>query len=266
MAEAILRTAIEAYSDRATKIMRLSGATFKDKSDDFYEDFQRVAKVFYKSVDESMKVEMQVFTDLYNALVEVYRMAQGESNEAVRSEANDFLHEIKSILEEETKPSLVLAEQVASWLVNLVETNIEGHGWDVSNTPHMTVVGDHPQMAKNAQKGYTPSSDFSGDWGDPAPVSDGKSYKGNLANVMRNDSWGNWSSEDTYPGLKNPEAKGVDATWTMKGEKGVDKETDGLVYDGESGKTWPGLENPYCPKAETPQSYKMKSDNLVVDQ
>jgi hypothetical protein len=266
MAEAILRTVVEAYSERASKIIRLSGTTIKDKSDDFYEDFQRVTKDFYKSIDESMKTEMQVFTDLYNALVEVYRTAQGESNEVVRSEANGFLHELKSVLEQESKPTLELAEQVASWLVNLVETNLEGNAWDVSNSPHMTIVGDHPQMAKNASKGYTPSSDFSGDWGDSAPVSDGKSYKGNLANVMRNDSWGNWSSEETYPGLTNPYAKGVDATWTMKGEKGVDKETDGLVFDAEGDKTWPGLTNPYCPKAETPQSYKAKTDNLVIDQ
>jgi hypothetical protein len=265
MAEGILRTAIDAYAERASKIVRLSGVTLKDKSDDFYEDFRRVTNAFYKSLDESLKEEMQVYTDLYNALVEVYKVAQSESNELIRSEANEYLRELKSVLEQESKPNLELAEQVAGWLVNLVETNLEGNDWDVSNSPHITTVGDHPQMAKNAQKGYSPASDFSGDWGDSAPVSDGKNYKGNLANIMRTDSWGNWSSEETYPGLTNPYAKGVDATWTMKGEKGVDKE-DGLAFDGPDKDTWPNLDNPYCPKAETPQSYKMKSDNLVVDQ
>ena len=29
--------------------------------------------------------------------------------------------------------------------------------------------------------------------------------------------------------------------------------------------TWPGLQNPYIPKGVTPKSYKMKSDDLVVD-
>jgi hypothetical protein len=264
LAEAVLRTAVSAFSERVTRIARLTGGSLDKK--EVYESFQAIVGKFYPTLDEHLKLEMQVFVDLYNALVEVHNIARNESNEALRSEANSYLKELHGVLSQEREPDHELAGEVASWLASLVETNLSGGDWDVSNSTHQTWVGDHPQMAKNAQKGYTPSSDFSGEWGDSAPVSDGKSYKGKLADEMRNNAWGNWSSDDTWPSLNNPYIPKPFGDYTMKGEKGADKDGNDDWSRYQSGDTWPNLKNPNVPASPwEPEKYKMKSDNLVVD-
>ena len=266
MAEGILRTAANAYEEKVARIMKLSGVKVESTEDSFV-DFQNVVNKFYNFLDENTQLEMQVFVDLYNALVEVYKLGHDEGNEYLMGEASSYLRELKGVIDQVEEPSLELAGDVAAWLNNLVETNLEGMDWKISNAPYNTVNGDHPQMTKNAQKGYTPSSDFSGDWGDPAPVSDGKSYKGGLADEMRKDSWGNWANDDTWPAITNPYVPKA-GEWTMKGEKGADKSGDSDWSRYQSGDTWPNLKNPYCPKAETPDSYKMnhgKEQDLVVD-
>jgi hypothetical protein len=267
MAEGILRTAFGAYSERVEKILKLAGVKLESKSEDAYADFQNVVEKFYKFLDENTKLEMQVFIDLYNTLVEVYKAAHEEGNEFLMGEASSFLRELKGVCEQTAEPTLELAGDVAAWLSNLVETNLESGDWKVSNDGYTTVNGDNPQMAKNAAKPYTPSSDFSGDWGDPAPVSDGKSYKGGLADEMRKDAWGNWANDDTWPSMNNPYVPKA-GVWTMKGEKGADVSGDDDWSRWQSKDTWPDLQNPYQPKAETPYSYKMnngKEDDLVVD-
>jgi hypothetical protein len=266
MAEGILRTAVDAYDDRVARILRLSGVKVEN-SEDAYISFQNVVEKFYKFLDENTKLEMQVYVDLYNALVEVYKLGHEEGNEHLKGEASSFLRELKGVCDQTVEPTLELAGEVAAWLNMLVETNLESEDWKVSNTPHNTVNGDHPQMAKNAQKGYSPSSDFSGDWGDPAPVSDGKSYKGGLADEMRKDGWGNWANNDTWPSIDNPYVPKA-GEWTMKGEKGADKDGNDDWSRFQSRDTWPALDNPYVPKeAGGPggTGHKMKSDNLVVD-
>ncbi len=267
MAEAILRTAVETYDERVERVMNLAGVK-SENTEDKYIEFQNVVGKFYKFVDENTKLEMQVFVDLYNALVEVYKMAHEEGNEFLMGETNSFLKELKGVVDQTEEPTLELAADVAAWLSNLVETNLESEDWKVSNTPYMTVSGDHPDMAKKAKQPYAPASDFSGDWGSELPVSDGKSYKSGLDKEMRNDAWGNWGNDDTWPALRNPYSKGADATWTMKGEKGADKDGDDDWSRWQGKDTWPNLQNPYVPKAETPDSYKMnhgKEDDLVVD-
>lgn len=267
MAEGILRTAADAYPDKVEKIVKMSGIKF-ETSEDKYIDFQKVVHQFYTFLDENLQLEMQVFVDLYNALVEVHKLANEEGNSAIVNDVHGYLKELKSVIEHESEPTLDLAGEVAAWLANLVETNLEGGDWDVNNTPYMTVNGSHPQMAKDAAKPYAPSADFSGDWGDPAPVSDGKSYKGKLADEMRNDAWGNWANDDTWPGLSNPYVKGANATWLMKGpDSAATTGTDDWSRY-QSNDTWPALQNPYCPKEAGGvggSGYKMKSDNLVVD-
>ena len=82
---------------------------------------------------------------------------------------------------------------------------------------------------------------------------------------MRNRSWGNHGGEGIYPSLKNPYVPAPFGDYTMKGEKGAEKDGESDWSRWQSGDTWPSLQNPYVPKAVTPQSYKMKSDNLIVD-
>lgn len=265
MAEGVLRNAFTAYPERVEKIMRLSGMKV-ESTEDTYLDFQKVVEKFYSFLDENTKMEMQVFVDLYNALVEVHKTASEEGNKFIVGEASGLLRELKAVIEHDEEPTLELAGEAASWLQALVETNLESGTWNVSNTPHITVNGDNPQMAKNAAKGYAPSQDFSGDWGDPAPVSDGKNYKGGLADEMRKDAWGNWANDMTWPQLSNPLEKGSNAVWTMPHDKGADKDGTDDWSRWQSKDTWPNLQNPYLLPSVTPQSYKMKNDNLVVDQ
>lgn len=267
MAEGILRTATEAYDERVQKIIKLSGIKF-EATDDAYLDFQKIVEQFYDFLDNNTKLEMQVYVDLYNALVEVYKAAHEDGNEFLMGEASSYLRELKDVIDLAAEPTLELAGDIAAWLGHLVETNLESEDWKVSNVPYMTVSGDHPDMAKKAKHPYTPASDFSGDWGDSAPVSDGKSYKGGLADEMRGDAWGNWANNDTWPALDNPYVLKA-GVWTMKGEKGADDSGDSDWSRYTSKDTWPDLQNPYVPKAETPETYKMnhgKEDDLVVNQ
>ncbi len=266
MAEGILRTAVEAYSERVQRIVKLSGMKMEG-TEDAYLDFQNIVERFYAFLDQNTKLEMQVFVDLYNALVEVYKLGHAEGNEYLMGETSGYLKELKAVIDQSAEPTLELAGDVAAWLNNLVETNLDGEEWNVSNKPYMTVSGDHPQMEKNAKKPYQPSADFSGDWGDVAPVSDGKSYKGGLADEMRKDAWGNWTNDNTWPALDNPYVPKA-GVWTMKGEKGADVSGDDDWSRWQSKDTWPALQNPYVPKEAGGvggSGYKMKSDNLVVD-
>lgn len=260
MAEGILRSAHHAYVDRVAKVLRLAGASVQEYVEDAYAAFKAVVDKFYPSLDETTRLEMQVFVDLYEALRHVYDLAKEESNEAVVAETAAHLDELIPILRREVEPSLDIAEAAAAWLYDLVESNLEGSDWTVSNNVHITVSGDHPDMAKKAKQGYTPSSDFSGDWGDPAPVSDGKSYRGN-SEEMRSNSWSNIGGEDTYPSLKNPYVPQPFGDYKIKGEKTVDGDSGHLAHWSDS-ETWPSLQNPYVPKSVTP---KMKSDDLIQD-
>jgi len=257
MAEGILRKAHEAYSERVDTIVQISGLTM-EKAEDAYEGFQDVVKEFYPTLDESASAEMQIFVDLYNAVRLVHEEATQHGDEIVAEEAAYHLKDLMAVVTQDIQPDLELAEEVTEWLYDLVETNLDSEEWNVSNSVHTTVSGDHPQMAKNAKKGYTPASDFSGDWGDVAPVSDGKSYRNGEADKMRNRSYGNLGGDDVNPYI--PQA----GDFTMKGEQGVDKATDGLVY--RSGNTWPELTNPHVPDAPGADGWRMKSDNLVIDQ
>ncbi len=270
MAEGILRVAHGAFTDRVNRIAMLAGAEVKAEGEqDEYQQFQAVIKDFYPKLDESLGTEMQVFTDLYNTLVDVRRLAMESDNSDVRDEATEYLTELKSVLEGKQQPALELAEEVAVWLQDLVENNLAGatDSWSVSNSTHHTIVGDHPQMAKNAKVPGNPGS-HTGDWGDSAPVSDGKSYKGGEADQMRNHGWGNKGGKDTWPSLNNPYTPHPFGDYTMKGEKGVDKGTDDALGQDGGNDTWPSLQNPYVPRevgGEGGKGYKMKSDNLVVD-
>lgn len=263
MAEGILRTAQEIYTDSVEKIVKLAGAKMCEECDQ-YLAFQEVVTKFFPSLDENYQREMAVYADLYETLRKVY---EATTENYVKVTTAGHLNELASVLQQEVTPDVSIVEEAVNWLMQLIETNLAGGPWVVTNKTHQTVVGDHPVLAQKAKQGYSPAADFSGDWGDTAPVSDGKSYRGGLADEMRNRGWGNWGSGDTYPELKNPYIPKPFGDYTIKGEKGVDKASD-ATSQWSSGDTWPALQNPYVPKAETPESYKMnkgKEADLVVD-
>lgn len=264
MAEGILRTAHNAFTDRVNTIIKISGQHVAEDCEDQYDAFQNIVADLYPQVDEAAGKEMKAYADLYEALRQVYQLT---TENAIKVQTAGHLNELAAILKQEVSPNAQVAEEAADWLTKLIETNLEGGVWTVSNKTHQTVNGDHPAMAQKAKQGYTPASDFSGNWGDAAPVSDGKNYRGGLADEMRNRSWGNIANSETWPELTNPYIPKPFGDYSMKGEKGVDKAGD-ATSQWSSEDTWPALQNPYIPKAETPQSYKMKDGpetDLVVD-
>ena len=265
IAEGILRRAFETYTDKVNRIVKYTGEDLAEAEDKF-EAFQTIAGKFFTKLDEQSKLQMNVYVDLYEALKKVYEVT---TENMVKAETSSHLNELASIIRQEVEPDLKVAEAAAEWLTQLIETNLGTQPWTVTSTAYQTVVGDHPAMAEKARKTYSPASDLGvGDWGDPAPVSDGKSYRGGLADEMRNRGFGNVSAgSDTWPDLQNPYTPKPFGDYKMKGEVGADSATDGIVQYG-SGDTWPALQNPYIPKAETPQSYKMnhgKEEDLVID-
>lgn len=254
MAEGILRTAHGFYSDRVEKINTLSGTKVEESVEDTYSCFKAGVEGFYSVLDENDKRELSMFNDLYEALKEMYKYAQEVGDSAIKDELEDYLSECESILNRDSEVDLDLAESIVSLLGELLETNLNMSDWDLP-TVHNTVNGDHPDMANKAKQGYSPASDFSGDWGDAAPVSDGTpGYKNNgLAGNMRSNSWGNIGGEDTYPSLNNPHVPKPFGDYKMiGGEEGGDD-----LATSQSGDTWPNLNNPYIPKAVMP---KMKGE------
>jgi len=273
MAEAILRTAHNAFTDRVRKIGSLAGSASDITAEcrtceDSYKEFRNVANDFYNQLDESDSADLRVFSDLFKALHEVYRVSLETGDEATKAEVGHYMQECAAVLNREIELDLDLAETIANYLQELVEANVYGaeNSWDVSNSNvHSTINGDHPRMAWNASQYDAVPSKYTGDYGDEAPVSDGKSYRNGLADEMRNRSWSNIGGEDTWPDMSNPYVPKPYGDYKMKEKSAVDDgENDWSRF--QSGDTWPNLKNPYVPDSPWDKSkYKMKSDNLVVD-
>lgn len=274
IAEGILIKATKIYPEKVAQILHLASAPKMEEGTNPYRFFQYVVESFYPALDEKFGLERQAFTDLYDSLMSVHKKADRQGDNALKSESASYINDIAAVLNGELKPDLEIAEDAASWCATIIETNLDMGKWVVSNTPHLTVNGDHPDMTKKAGHGYTPSKDFTGDWGDAAPAigQDNHNYKnGKNAKTMRNDSWGQAGDKsDVFPGLKNPYIPKPFGDYTMKGEKGVDKDNkDWGLW--KSGDTWPDMKSPYVPKEQGGtggKGYKMKNGketDLVVD-
>lgn len=271
MAEGILRMAHNVFNEKVSRIMQLANVKIDEESKDPYADFQDVVHGFYAHVDNTFKVEMTVFSDLYNTLDEVRTQIERVGDEVLKDQATNYMEELSDVLNGRVSPDTELAEEVADWLANLLETNLNTQSWNVSNNTHITINGDHPAMAEKARHSYSPSSDLAGDaWGGAGGAmigQDSMDYKGGgHASEARGRSWGNTGGEKVYPGLNNPYVPSPFGDYTMKGEPGVDKNTFGQHHGSwQSNDTWPNLQNPYVPKAVGPEGWKMKSDNLVIE-
>ena len=242
ISEGLLRTAFETYTDRVARIVKLSGSSLSKKSQDPYSEFKSIVDSYYSKIDESTALEMQAFVDLYEALREIHELAKEDENKELAIEAAAHLDDLLAIITKQAEPSLEVASEAASWLYDLVETNLEGMDWDVSE-PVVSVTGDHPVLSKNAKTSYSPASDFSGNYGSVSPTSDGKDSTGDAADELANRGPSN-EGGDTYPSLNNPYLL-QNADYKILGEKDVDADSDQLAHWG-SGDTWPNLQNPYA--------------------
>lgn len=267
MAEAILRTAHNAYTDRVRKIGQLAGAetdiTAECKTcEDSYQEFRNVSTEFFTKLDESEETELRVFSDLIKALNEVRRAALELGDQATQDTVEGYMYECQAILNRQNAVDLNLAESIASFLHDIVESNVMGSSdkWDVTNTTHISVNGEHPRTLMNAKVTDAVPSKYNGDWNDPAPVSDGKSYHNNLADEMRNNAWMSMGGDQVWPAVSNPYIPKA-GDFKMK-EPSAANSGESDLSRFQSNDTWPNLQNPYAPKADFP---KAKSDDLVVD-
>jgi len=268
MAEAILRTAHNAYTDRVRKIGHIAGATTDVTAEcktceDSYKEFRDLTTDFFAQLDESDNAELQVFADLMKALNEVRRASLELGDEATQETVENYMYECQAILSRQTAIDLNLAESIASYLQDLVEGNLMGasNAWDVSNTPHVSINGDHPRTSMNAKNVGAVPSNYTGDWGDSAPVSDGKSYHNNLADEMRN-SWMSMGGDQVFPAVSNPYVPKA-GDFKMK-EPSAANSGDSDLSRFQSSDTWPNLQNPYVPKSPW-ANMKVNSDDAVVD-
>lgn len=268
IAEGLLRTAVSSYEDRINKILETANLDVSEHGfEDKYDQFKFVTSNYYKLLDENFAKEMQAYIDLYESLRQVYIIAKEQDNDYVLKETVTFLRELSSIINEETSPNVTVAGKAANWLKYLVETNLETKDWEVSNSTHISINGDHPSLSDKARKSYSPASDGSGNYRDPAPVSDGawKLGKGKEdADDMRFNAWGNVGGGDVYPSLNNPYVPKKLGTYTMKGEPGVDQSKD-PSGQWSSNDTWPSLQNPVVPKSDFPVMNKGKESDLVIN-
>jgi hypothetical protein len=251
MAEAILRTAHNAYTDKVRKITYLAGVD-KDVTsecrncEDSYREFSQISQHLFSQLDESLNNEVRIFGDLYNALHEVYRIATEGGDEATRIEVADFMRECHAILNNAALPDMELAESIANYLADLLETS-EDHaesGW--SHEVEIDALGDHSMTKWNARQSNV-ASNSTGKWRDAAPVSDGKDYHGNSSEMGHN-ALGNYG-KDTWPNVQNPFTP--KSTFAKMKEKSV-IDDEGLGYT-SSGDTWPNLKNNMAPKPIMPK-------------
>jgi hypothetical protein len=245
IAEGLLRTAHNAYSDRVNKITNLAGATVCEECEDKYPGFKEVADKFYKYLDESASADLKVFEDLVEALEDLKVLAEKLGDKEVVAEASELLDECILVVNQEEEPDVQLAEFVANYLKDIYESNLGCEDW-ADSMPTMSVNGDHPSLSEKARKSYSPAADLEDKSvvDSPAPVSDGKTIVNDLDDEMKDNGWGNVGGDHVYPSLTNPYIPNA-MEFTMKGEKGVDK--DGEDLGTNQGKdTWPGLQNPFA--------------------
>lgn len=241
IAEGLLRTAHEVFVDRVNKIVKLSGATVSENSNDKYAEFKNVVESYYKKLDESTTLEMQVFVDLYETLRGIHELAKEEENVELAVEASEYLDELYKVIRNESEPSLELASEAASWLYELVETNLETMDWN-EDKPVVTADGEHPDLAKKARTSYTPASDFAGK-DNKSSASQGKGEDAGVTSELENDGFSNEGGDGVYPSLDNPYLLN-NGEFKMKGEADVDSDSGQLAHWGSSD-TWPNLQNPY---------------------
>jgi hypothetical protein len=245
MAEAILRTAHHAYTDRVRKIGVLGGATTDVTAEcksckDSYQEFAKVSDALFTQLDESEENELRIFADLYKALNEVHKLAVEANDEATRIEVADFMQECAQVLNRKAGINMELAESIADYLSDLMEGD-EGAYWNGS--VEVDALGDHSMTKWNAKQAAVASNN-TGHFSSPAPVSDGKN-----ADMAPEHGLGNLASGDTWPDVKNPYL--LPSMMPKMKEKNV-ADDDGLGED-QSKDTWPNLSNPMSLKPVSPK-------------
>jgi len=252
MAEAILRTAHNAFTDKVRKIARLAGAQSDVTAEcadceDAYREFAQVSTNLFTKLDENTENEVRIFGDLYSALHDVYKIANESGDEATKIEVADMMRECHAIINAARLPDMDLAESIANYLADLLESEEHAEkGWD--HGVEVDALGDNSMTKWNAKQAAVASNNEGG-WKDAAPVSDGKSYSGH-SDEMGHNALAN-HGKNTWPNVSNPvHPKSIFPK--MKEKSVVDEDGLGNLQKD----TWPNLSNPMAPKPVMPKPVK----------
>ena len=236
LAEGILRTAHKAYTDNVNKICSVAGGVNESNE---YSSFSKIASKVLEGTDKNMALESQVFSDLYRGLGEVYRAAERIGDEATRAEAASILSDVEAVLNNEEHDRLRVAEEAALYLQTISEANMDmdGEEWHPSS-PHVSNVGSHPQLAKNAAKGDAVPSKNTGPY-KRSPFSDGKTVTDDSEEFYTN-----MKGNNLFPNMENPYAP-KPGDFKMHGEKAIENDKEYTKFSGSD--VYPSLKNPYLP-------------------
>jgi hypothetical protein len=127
MAEGILLTIFENYSNRVEKIMTAAGRKISENSSDKYSEFKNTVEELYPQLDETEEKDVLVFSDLYKALKEVHDVAREIGDEATVIESSSYLKNCLEIINKNETPNVDLAGNIAEWIYEIVESNLEGN-------------------------------------------------------------------------------------------------------------------------------------------
>jgi hypothetical protein len=256
MADAILRTAHNIYEDRVAKVFKAAGLENSKE----YEKFAEVSEAIYPKLDEDYRRELTAFHDAFVALQDAHVVASHANDKIVKARLENVLESIENILNKKKNIDFSVLEEANYILTSIVEANIPmaEKDWHVSDKVHTSLNGSNPYTDKLAKVDAFPAK-YNGDWKSSAPVSDGKSYSGNLDSEMS--SAHTSGGKNIFPDLSNP--------YILKDEKPQIHDDSPNVIDGDnlatnqSGDTWPKLSNPYLPKngMTLDQSFKHLSDS-----
>lgn len=234
LADGILRTAHKAFSENVCKIYEAAG---KNPVVDDYSDFINLSEKVLPMLDAQEGKFMQVFSDLYRGLTEVYRAAQQSGDSATSAETASLLADVEEILSKKQPASMRVALESALYLQTLAESSeMDGETWHVAK-PHESLTGDHPAIHKlagvNGSPGAHPGPFKS------SPVSDGKSVTTSVE-----DYYTSMKGADVFPNVSNPYAPKA-GEFKIKGEKTVEEEKEYTSMSGAD--VLPNLKNPYIP-------------------
>ncbi len=251
LSEGILRTVHENFVDRVAKIVKLAGAKLNEEAKDKYTEFKNIVEKYYAQIDESVKLEMQAFVDVYESLRQVHELAKTENDQELAEGTAAHLDELLSIIKKESEPSVAVLGEAAEWLYDFVEA-VMPEEWKVEE-PVVSDVGEHPDLVKKGKQSQSPS-DMEGSTPEAHHTSDGKEYDGAAAKELEGQGWSNLGGEGVYPSLENPYVPQAEVP-KIVGEKDVDSDSGQLAHWGD-GDTWPNLQNPYVKQSATPESVK----------
>jgi len=234
LADGILRTAHKAFSENVCKIYEAAG---KNAVVDDYNEFVTLSEKVLPMIDAQEGKFMQVFSDLYRGLTEVYRTAERAGDTATLAETASLLSDVEEVLNRKQPASMRIALESAIYLQAISESaTMDSQEWHVAK-PHVSLTGDNPAVHKLATMDGIPGKN-TGAYSS-SPFSDGKSVQ-----VGVEDHYTSMKGNDLYPNMTNPYAP-KPGEFTIKGEKSIENDKEYTKFSGAD--VFPSLKNPYIP-------------------